>query len=91
MKPAVIAVRVKVKATSETAAMEQWPTRIQSIRSEFADYKFFRKFAPEGVPGLRQRPEMVTGEGSGFFVTADGYAVTNYQRRRSGQVGPSHG
>ena len=21
---------------------------------------------------------MVTGEGSGFFITADGYAVTNY-------------
>ena len=27
---------------------------------------------------MRQRPEMVTGEGSGFFITADGYAVTNY-------------
>jgi serine protease Do len=30
------------------------------------------------MPGMRQRPEMVSGEGSGFFITADGYAVTNY-------------
>jgi serine protease Do len=30
------------------------------------------------MPGLQQRPEMITGEGSGFFITADGYAVTNY-------------
>jgi serine protease Do len=41
-------------------------------------YKFFRKFSPEGMPGPRERPKMITGEGSGFFITADGYAVTNY-------------
>ena len=25
----------------------------------------------------RQRHQMITGEGSGFFISADGYAVTN--------------
>ena len=27
--------------------------------------------------GMRQRHEMMTGEGSGFFISPDGYAVTN--------------
>ena len=27
---------------------------------------------------MRQRHEMMTGEGSGFFISPDGYAVTNY-------------
>jgi serine protease Do len=48
--------------------------------------RFFRRFAPEGLPdGLlpdsprlqRPTPRPVTGQGSGFFISADGYAVTN--------------
>jgi serine protease Do len=79
VKPAVVSVRVKVNAAAETAAMEQnGDEDANPFNPNSPMYKFFRKFAPEGMPGLRQRPEMVTGEGSGFFITADGYAVTNY-------------
>jgi serine protease Do len=44
--------------------------------------RFFRRFGgPDGLPpGLRGTPHgrgMVTGQGSGFFISADGYAVTN--------------
>ena len=30
---------------------------------------------PEGMP--RGRHNTITGQGSGFFISADGYAVTN--------------
>ena len=44
--------------------------------------RFFRRFGmPEGAmpDGQRAQPRgrMVTGQGSGFFISADGYAVTN--------------
>jgi serine protease Do len=41
--------------------------------------RFFRRFGgPDGLPpGLRQHRGIVTGQGSGFFISADGYAVTN--------------
>lgn len=43
--------------------------------------RFFRRFGGDGFPpGLRGGPRgrgAVTGQGSGFFISADGYAVTN--------------
>src|SRR6201999_2612366 len=44
--------------------------------------RFFRRFGgPDGLPpGLRGTPRghgAVTGQGSGFFISADGFAVTN--------------
>jgi serine protease Do len=44
--------------------------------------QFFRQFgfqgAPNGMPNRTpQRRQTITGEGSGFFISADGYAVTN--------------
>ncbi len=36
--------------------------------------RFFRRF---GMPNLPSGPEVITGQGSGFFISADGYAVTN--------------
>jgi serine protease Do len=45
--------------------------------------RFFRRFGgPDGLPpGLRGNPRgghgAVTGQGSGFFISADGFAVTN--------------
>jgi serine protease Do len=78
VKPAVISVRVKVNAGS----------RMMSFDSPFPQGspmdRFFRRFGlPEGVlPDLPRgqdmpRRNLVTGQGSGFFISADGYAVTN--------------
>ena len=43
--------------------------------------KFFQQFGdqfgPQSGRGMPQRHETITGEGSGFFISADGYAVTN--------------
>src|SRR3954447_14575321 len=45
--------------------------------------KFFRQFGLPNMPNFRggqqrNNKQMVTGEGSGFLISADGYAVTNY-------------
>jgi serine protease Do len=43
--------------------------------------RFFRRFgAPDGMPPGMQMPRgrrAITGQGSGFFISADGFAVTN--------------
>ena len=78
VKPAVISVRVKVDAGAKMMGFEgnsPFPPNSQMER-------FFRHFGlPEGTfPDEQQRAprnRLVTGQGSGFFITADGYAVTN--------------
>ena len=78
VKPAVISVRVKMDAVADAGQMEQnGGEDVTPLNPGSPMYKFFRHFSPEEMPGMRQRPEM-SGEGSGFFITADGYAVTNY-------------
>ena len=40
--------------------------------------KFFKQFGVPNMPdGMRHRHQIITGEGSGFFISPDGYAVTN--------------
>jgi serine protease Do len=80
IKPAVISVRVKINGNSEQ--------QLSSDDSESNPFtpgspmeRFFRRFGGQGgdmTPfGGRQRRQPVTGQGSGFFISADGYAVTN--------------
>jgi serine protease Do len=71
VKPAVVSVRVKIERDNATSMNENG-----SDRRPFDD--FFRQFGFEnGQRGAPPRHQMVTGEGSGFFISADGYAVTN--------------
>src|SRR6476660_921785 len=76
VKPAVISVRVKVDGGSHTDGLgtSDVPPGLR---------EFFRRFGmpdapngPEGMPRGRGR-NVITGQGSGFFISADGYAVTN--------------
>ena len=83
VKPAVISVRVKVKAGSEMMSFDGDMPFPKDLPME----RFFRRFGmPEfGMPNDKDMPDhqpqphgqFVTGQGSGFFITADGYAVTN--------------
>lgn len=71
VKPAVISVRVKIDRPANSSFSEDE----QSIPQGSPFEHFFRRFGmPNSGEGGHQ---VVTGQGSGFFITADGYAVTN--------------
>jgi serine protease Do len=77
VKPSVISVRVKIneKSASKDDSNDDSPFPPGSPME-----RFFRRFgAPDGLPpGLRPHGRgAITGQGSGFFISADGYAVTN--------------
>src|SRR5215813_1044740 len=79
VKPAVISVRVKMDAGPKMMGFEGDLPFSPNSQTE----RFFRRFGmpygdstPDGGP-LMPRNRSVTGQGSGFFITADGYAVTN--------------
>src|SRR5580700_2672848 len=79
VKPSVISVKVNIneKVAKDDGSNEDSPFPPGSPME-----RFFRRFGgPDGMPpGLRGIPRgrgMVTGQGSGFFISADGYAVTN--------------
>jgi serine protease Do len=76
VKASVVSVKVKIPAEGGDAQanvsgqMDNLPPEIQ---------KFFKQFG--GLPNGEAMPEgrhpMMVGEGSGFFISADGYIVTN--------------
>jgi serine protease Do len=74
VKPAVISVRVKVDNGPATTGFGDSKDLPPGLR------EFFRRFGmpdiPQGAPGRRGH-NFITGQGSGFFISADGYAVTN--------------
>ncbi len=69
VKPAVVSVKVKIAHQGDsTSQLDNLPPEIQ---------KFFRQFGePNGAP--KNPNSIILGEGSGFFISADGYIVTNY-------------
>jgi serine protease Do len=80
VKPAVISVRVKIPASAEPAMSQDGGDDQQQIPAQPGSPldKFFQQFGPQfGHQGRGHSHEMITGEGSGFFISADGYAVTN--------------
>jgi serine protease Do len=71
VKPAVVSVRVKIDRTATTSMNEGGGDNTPFDQ-------FFRQFGfDNGQDALQPRHQVITGEGSGFFITADGYAVTN--------------
>jgi serine protease Do len=82
VKPAVISVRVRMDA-EKTASLEDNDDNGQPQPGAPLD-RFFKQFGfkqfgmPDGAPnGMQPRSRPVNAEGSGFFISADGYAVTN--------------
>ena len=82
VKPSVISVKVNIneKVAKDDSANKDEDSPFQPGSPM---ERFFRRFGgPDGLPpGLRGGPRggrgPVTGQGSGFFISADGYAVTN--------------
>src|SRR6478609_8475687 len=85
VKPSVISVKVNI--AEKLASKDKDDSANKDEDSPFQPgspmERFFRRFGgPDGLPpGLRGGPRggrgPVTGQGSGFFISADGYAVTN--------------
>jgi serine protease Do len=67
VKPAVIGVQTKRSEGLD----EQGGSSVDRFLREFG-----APLTPD-IPGGRHPPRMVTAQGSGFFISADGYAVTN--------------
>ena len=70
VKPAVISVRVKIDRPSDSDSNDEdlpFPPG-----SPFE--RFFKRF---GMPNTPKGHNVITGQGSGFFISRDGYAVTN--------------
>jgi serine protease Do len=76
VKPAVVSVRVRMVEQGAQPSSDESPLQPGSPME-----KFFRQFGGQdfGQQFGQQAPQRraVTGEGSGFFISADGYAVTN--------------
>ncbi|ABD87400.1 Do family serine endopeptidase [Rhodopseudomonas palustris] len=79
VKPSVISVKVNIneKVAKNDDSAEDSPFQPGSPME-----RFFRRFGgPDGMPpglrGGRGGRGAVTGQGSGFFISDDGYAVTN--------------
>src|SRR4051794_5239869 len=84
VKPSVISVRVNIgeKLAKDDSAKNDDDSSPFQPGSPME--RFFKRFGgPDGMPpGLRGGPRggnrgQVTGQGSGFFISPDGYAVTN--------------
>ena len=84
VKPAVISVRVKLSGAAEPALNrddeQQIPAQpgspLDRFFRQFGD-QFGQQFGRQFGPNAPRSHETITGEGSGFFISADGYAVTN--------------
>jgi serine protease Do len=75
VKPAVISVRVKKEEPSDFSGFSDGDSPF-GPGSPFE--RFFRRFGTpdNGMPNRRGR-NFIVGQGSGFFISPDGYAVTN--------------
>ncbi len=92
VKPAVISVRVKIPASAEPALMQRESddgddsggmpivpgSPMDKFFQQFGD-QFGQQFGRPGMGGRNgaQPHQTIVGEGSGFFISPDGYAVTN--------------
>jgi serine protease Do len=72
VKPAVVSVRVRVDSPQTSSNEEDGNNMPPDME------RFFRRFFGDQMPQNRfQRPRRTQGQGSGFFISADGYVVTN--------------
>ncbi len=73
VKPAVVSVKVKIS----NAAQQGDDNGLQQIPPELR--RFFRQFGDEqqGQNGPRRQQPLAQAQGSGFFISGDGYLITN--------------
>jgi serine protease Do len=78
VKPAVISVRVKIDDDGQNTAVSERDSQGSDPDQSSSPFdQFSRQFGFGGPNGMPHRHQIITGEGSGFFISPDGYAVTN--------------
>ncbi|MET0313803.1 MAG: trypsin-like peptidase domain-containing protein, partial [Hansschlegelia sp.] len=85
VKPAVVSVRVKNVSTDEDAdnsggGASPGVPGLDQLPDDHPLKKFFKEFGQrgQGGPGMpKAKPHLGMAQGSGFFISADGYVVTN--------------
>jgi serine protease Do len=80
VKPAVISVRAKVSETNSEDMSSQDNGHEQRRPPFFRRPPFDRFFREHGIPNFPDgggHPRFTLAQGSGFFISADGYVVTN--------------
>src|SRR5438067_9167842 len=83
VKPSVISVKINISDKTAKDDSANKDNEDSPFQPGSPMERFFRRFGgPDGLPpGLRGGPRggrgPVTGQGSGFFISPDGYAVTN--------------
>ncbi len=73
VKPAVISVRVKSESISPQPSLDREMPFPKGSPME----QFFRRFGMPDMPNAPRGRNFTSGQGSGFLISADGYAVTN--------------
>ena len=78
VRNAVVSVKVKMteSAENEEGDGEAAPQMPQMKPGDPLE-RFFKQFGERGGKFHQQKPKMTQAQGSGFFITADGYVVTN--------------
>ena len=77
VRPAVISVRVKKSETPEMMGFDG-DRSTPGIEPDSPADRFFRQFGlPRGMQPWQPKGKFAMGQGSGFFISADGYAITN--------------
>jgi serine protease Do len=77
VRPAVVSVKVKIENVAMTDGEDDETSNMPDLPPGID--KFFKRFGDGQMPGMPGRPHKQFGQavGSGFFVSADGYIVTN--------------
>ncbi|MBA5776384.1 Do family serine endopeptidase [Stappia sp. F7233] len=83
VQPAVVSVRVKTEAQPEAMSFNGFDglPGFEDLPKDHPLYRFFRRFGEDGNQGQQQNKRAPKrygqSQGSGFFISDDGYLVTN--------------
>ena len=81
VKPAVVSVRVRTDETPRMMSNRQGIPGFEDLPQDHPLQRFFRRFGGEQFGGDQRREQQPRrhgmSQGSGFFITGDGYLVTN--------------